>query len=258
MEILSVVLIILAFLVIVGVAILLWRYYENKANKEVDQIQLNKIAQTQIIIFAGFAIIFLLFVSGLIVHAVNGSGKFLVNLAITIIISWIILLICYYAWALYFYNINMGWSDDRWTRFRQEQEDPTVEPDARNKNPHDEQTLGLPPGTVRGTIALSLLIGALSLTIASFGMENATKPNLILIDNFDFYKKAFLMMIAFYFGTKSLEILQQGDSKSSTTTGKEQTTSAKKTDEPSQPKPIVKEVKLETFQKDFTDPNALG
>jgi protein-S-isoprenylcysteine O-methyltransferase Ste14 len=251
--------ILFTFLVLITVMVLVLLYLSKKGKKITAEIDKNKLMQTKIIVYAGFAIIFLLFVSGVLVHAVNGSDKFLINLSITIIISWIVLLITYYAWAIYFYNINMGWSDDKWKRYRNEQEDPTAAPPSPNENPHKNETLGLPPGTVRGTIALTLLVGALALTIGSFGMDNSAKSNMILVDNFDFYKKAFLMMIAFYFGAKSLEILQNSPSAAKANEAGQQ--AARKTEEspapPSAPA-AVREVNLQTFQKDFTDTDALG
>lgn len=249
--------ILFTFFVLITVVVLVLMYLAKKGKKIQSEIDKNKLVQTKIIVYAGFAIIFLLFISGVLVHAVNGSDKFLINLSITIIISWIVLLITYYAWAIYFYNINMGWSDDKWTRYRNEQEDPTAAPPSPNQNPHKNETLGLPPGTVRGTIALTLLVGALALTIGSFGMDNSAKSNMILVDNFDFYKKAFLMMIAFYFGAKSLEILNSPSSTAKNSEAEQQ--AAKKTEESAAPPPAaVREVNLQTFQKDFTDTDALG
>jgi len=43
--------------------------------------------------------------------------------------------------------------------------------------------------------------------LVSFNTKNIVKDNETFIDNFDFFKNAFLMMIAFYFGQKSLETL---------------------------------------------------
>ena len=38
-------------------------------------------------------------------------------------------------------------------------------------------------------------------------MDSTVKENTLIVDNFDFIKTAFLMMIAFYFGHKSLELI---------------------------------------------------
>ena len=69
------------------------------------------------------------------------------------------------------------------------------------------------PGTVRGTISITLLVGSLSMAIASLGMDYVIKEDSFIADHFDFFKTAFLMMIAFYFGNKSLEMLGYKSSK---------------------------------------------
>jgi len=127
-------------------------------------------------------------------------------MAISLIILWIAVLIAYYAWAIYFYNINLGLTDSDWEKIEVSRTTDCPMAD-REDNPNALESLGLPPGTVRGTIALTMLIGALAMTLVLFGEGNRLKENEIFIDNFDFFKTAFLMMIAFYFGQKSLEYL---------------------------------------------------
>ena len=127
-------------------------------------------------------------------------------IAIDIILLWVGALIGYFTWAIYFYNINLGLTNEDWAEIRQkEQNGEPVE--IRKINPHEEETLGLPNGTIRGTLALSLAVGALALLIASLGIENTMALNQLFVDTFDFFKTAFLMMIAFYFGNKSLQYL---------------------------------------------------
>jgi len=127
-------------------------------------------------------------------------------MAISIIILWIAVLIAYYAWAIYFYNINLGLTDSDWEKIEVSRTTDSPMAD-REDNPNALESLGLPPGTVRGTIALTMLVGALAMTLVLFGEGNRIKDNEIFVDNFDFFKTAFLMMIAFYFGQKSLEYL---------------------------------------------------
>ena len=134
----------------------------------------------------------------------QASGSIFNNLASALILGWIGILIAYFAWAIYFYNINFGLTNTDWAKIDEiKEEDPEFkEPD---ENPHKTETLGLPPGTVRGTLTLSLVIGALAMIISSFGKNDTLPANQIFIDNWEFFKTAFLMMIAFYFGSKSLE-----------------------------------------------------
>jgi hypothetical protein len=76
-------------------------------------------------------------------------------------------------------------------------------------NPYRSQTFGLPPGTVRGMIAFTLLFGGLALFVASMGMDGEMAENIFFWDHFEFFKTAFLMMVAFYFGSSSLKELSK-------------------------------------------------
>lgn len=152
----------------------------------------------------------------------NGSdnlGPFQ-GIAIALVILWIGVLLGYYAWALYFYNINFGLTNEDWDKIRMEMEEAKALKElgetydeeklkAPDKNPHKEETFGLPPGTIRGTLALSLLVGALALFIYSFSIDNTVTGNAIIRENYEFLKSAFLMMIAFYFGSRSLEAISK-------------------------------------------------
>ncbi|MFN7260196.1 MAG: hypothetical protein ACK5TU_09885 [Cyclobacteriaceae bacterium] len=133
--------------------------------------------------------------------------SFFFNLAAAIMVSWLLMLTLYYIWAIYFYNINFGWTDKDWqdreTKVFVEGSGP--EPDG---NPNSEETLGLPAGTIRGTIALTVLVIGLAMMIAALGLPGKISQNEFLIDHFEFLKTGFLMVIAFYFGSKSLELLK--------------------------------------------------
>ncbi len=154
------------------------------------------------------AYIGLIIFTTLLVTLLN-PGKMYYNLAAGMIISWIISLIVYYTWAIYFYNINMGWTDADWEELEIKKDgQPGLLDDEPIINPHSTETLGLPPGTVRATLALSLLVGGFSLMLASLELPYKLEQNQFFIDNYDFLKTAFLMMVAFYFGNKSLEYLQ--------------------------------------------------
>ena len=59
------------------------------------------------------AYIGLIIFTTLLVTLLN-PGKMYYNLAAGMIISCIISLVVYYTWAIYFYNINMGWTDADW------------------------------------------------------------------------------------------------------------------------------------------------
>jgi len=57
-------------------------------------------------------------------------------------------------------------------------------------------------------IAFTLLFGAIAVLIVSIGMRNQWDENTVFWDQYEFFKTAFLMMIAFYFGSRSLQYLQ--------------------------------------------------
>jgi len=148
-------------------------------------------------------------VAHIIVQMIKGPEGELYNLiALGVLLIWFGVLVAYYAWAIYFYNINLGLTNEDWAEIRERRQySPEGVDDVPTENPNTGQTLGLPTGTVRGTLALTLMIGGLAMTIAALGMDSFLTENAFLVDNFDFFKTAFLMMIAFYFGSKSLEMI---------------------------------------------------
>lgn len=164
-------------------------------------------------LFVGLMCLIELIILGAIAHIVvqiiKGPEEELYNLiALGVLLIWFGVLVAYYAWAIYFYNINLGLTNEDWAEIRErKQYSPEGVEDVPTENPNNGQTLGLPTGTVRGTLALTLMIGGLAMTIAALGMESFMNENAFLVDNFDFFKTAFLMMIAFYFGSKSLEMI---------------------------------------------------
>ncbi len=232
-------------------------------------------------------IISVLFFVGFLVFFIIGSKDkdFYFNLAVFIIVSWMAILLIYFSWAIGFYNINMGWTDDDWRRLREAKAvNPDAAPDEPTENPHKDETLGLPNGTVRGTIAISLLIGGLAMMIASLSFNDRLHPNEYFIDNFEFFKTAYLMMIAFYFGNKSLEFLkdrkqvvdvappesankpvdnpatQIHNTASGSASAAKKMLTGNKTLAPGEspvPKPVTADSQPPS-QKEFTDPNSVG
>jgi hypothetical protein len=178
-------------------------------------------------VFAGLEAILL---ASLVLLAIQISSEKDPNyynlVALGIMLVWFGILIGYYAWAIYFYNINLGLTNEDWAEIRERRiHEPEGAENVPNENPNINQTLGLPTGTVRGTVALTLLMGAVAMTIAALGMDSKVSANSFLVDNFDFFKTAFIMMIAFYFGNKSLEMLgyKTGSRKPETGQGTETT-----------------------------------
>lgn len=134
---------------------------------------------------------------------------------------WICVFLSYFIWAIYYYNLNLGKTNEEWAKINEaknnrtkglpyDQNDIDEEP---KYNPYKEETFGLPSGTVRGMIAFTLLFGAIAMLIVSFGMDKETLEGSLLLDEFEFFKTAFLMMIAFYFGSRSLKLLKDNGNK---------------------------------------------
>lgn len=176
--------------------------YIKKALEEKKKV--NKTLKWATLVFAGLIVLALL---AIIVQLFLDPGNIYTLVALAVIVVWFGILIGYYAWAIYFYNINLGLTDEDWAEIRERKKYNPEGVDEPKENPNINQTLGLPTGTVRGTVALTLLIGGLAMTIAGFGMDSTHDASSFLVDNFEFFKTAFLMMIAFYFGNKSLEML---------------------------------------------------
>ena len=170
-----------------------------------DKKKFNKILKW---ISVGFGVFICLALLAIVYQLFFGKEEHFYNMmALAIIMIWFGILVGYYAWAIYFYNINLGLTDEDWAEIRERKRHNPEGVDEPKENPNINQTLGLPTGTVRGTVALTLLIGGVAMTIAGLGMDSTLDANSFLIDNFEFFKTAFLMMIAFYFGNKSLEMM---------------------------------------------------
>jgi hypothetical protein len=169
------------------------------------------------------------------------------KLALIVILAWMALLIAYYSWVIYFYNYNYGKSSQFWEKFvekaaaadktaattaaatadkvdKSEKEEYKSEAQlyeemgAPTRNPFYDQTFGLPPGTVRGTLALTVTVGGLCLLILAIGGSELFNKEAFQ-RQLNFFEQAFLMVIAFYFGTKGFEILQQEETKRRALTG---------------------------------------
>ncbi len=153
-------------------------------------------------------------------NRINSEGQVYKAIGFGMIMIWLCIFICYFIWAIFFYNINKGFSLEKRKRVAeaklnrskgQPYREEDIDDDA--ENPYKDETFGFPGGTVRGMIAFTLLYGALALVIVSFGLKNNTAADSLIVDQLDFFKKAFLMMIAFYFGSHSLKYLYPENSK---------------------------------------------
>ena len=163
---------------------------------------------TMLLLFAGFI--------GALLILSDADGTPFQAIALFILTTWAIVFVLYFLWALYHYNINFGLTDAEWNeiykdRQKAAQNQPIsgAAPKEPEENPYKDQTFGLPPGTVRGMIAFTLLFGAIAMLIVSMGLTGDIPEDSFFWDHFEFFKTAFLMMIAFYFGDRSLRYLSQ-------------------------------------------------
>jgi protein-S-isoprenylcysteine O-methyltransferase Ste14 len=169
-------------------------------------------------LFIGAFSLIELFIVGLFaylfVRTLTGSENLYTFISLSIILIWFGIVLGYLAWAVYFYNINMGLTNEDWDNILKSKEDNLLRSgqetsvDEPDQNPYLDQTFGLPPGTVRGAIALTLLFCAVGMMVYSMG-QRGNADSQFMQDNLEFFKTAFLMMIAFYFGSRSLEYLQK-------------------------------------------------
>lgn len=154
------------------------------------------------------------------------NGNLFHAIGLLVVVIWLVIFLRYFMWAVYHYNINYGYTDKDWERvFEARAQGKTVE--APTKNPYRSQTFGLPPGTVRGMIAFTLLFGGMALLVASFGSDYTENQLSLVRNQFEFFETAFLMMIAFYFGDKSLKYLQKHRNKDDSSTKEKDSTDKK-------------------------------
>ena len=192
---------------------------------------LNSAIVVSVLAIEFFIALYLVNLFGHVSFSPETNGNFFPHLfdalGISLILVWFGVLIAYLSWAVHFYNINLGLTNEDWADIKQRiqeakarremgEEVPESEFAEPTENPYKDETFGLPPGTIRGTLALSLLIGGFSLLLISFGNPDLISGSDIFRENFEFFKTAFLMMIAFYFGSKSLQYIMKPDRSSGT------------------------------------------
>jgi hypothetical protein len=145
------------------------------------------------------------------------------RIALSLLVVWIGIVICYLAWSTYFYNFNFARSAAFWKKFVAKAKEYEISGEkteaelyeelaAPRENPYKDETFGIPPGTVRGILALTILMGSISLFIGLLSQDPPLADS-VFYSYFQFFEDAFLMVIAFYFGTKGLDIItrRRGD-----------------------------------------------
>jgi MFS family permease len=191
----------------------------SKNKKEIVPAKTERNSMYKIFFYGICGIIVALILIGLWgVYALHNSAFH--SIAMAVIILWACVFLGYFMWGVYFYNINLGITEEEWERIEENKRKKSrgeyySEDELKEEprfNPYADQTFGLPPGTVRGMIAFTLLFGSISMLIMSIGSKDCTECQAVIRDQYEFFKTAFLMMIAFYFGTRALEYLQPNKS----------------------------------------------
>ncbi|HNY29723.1 MAG TPA: hypothetical protein PKO15_02450 [Fibrobacteria bacterium] len=137
-------------------------------------------------------------------------------------LAWMIGVILYFWWAIRHYNLNWGLSPQEWKvlhpeiycedqkeidqylQRRASLERRTGKPMAEpQNNPYEKDSFGLPPGTVRGTLALTALVGFV--LVQSLSMVSPDS----LDGHFEQINTVFKMVMAFYFGSRALEVMEK-------------------------------------------------
>ncbi|MCL6258121.1 N-acetylmuramidase family protein [Aquiflexum sp. TKW24L] len=195
---------------------ILIRYF--KTEEQINSYYVNKyhdIFFKGTIVFAITLVLITIFYS--ILMYIEKKNLFSI-VGLLIIVIWIAVFMIYFVWSVYHFNINFGITDGEWGKIAEAKREarefgmdlPASGVREPLYNPYRSQTFGLPPGTVRGMIAFTLLFGGISLLISSMGSEELSSDLVALrIQQFEFFETAFLMMIAFYFGDKSLKYFRE-------------------------------------------------
>ena len=72
------------------------------------------------------------------------------------------------------------------------------------KNPYQNESFGLPKGTIRGFLTLTLLV----MNCFVIYMSLFAPPGRLYDDRIEYLTTAFLMMIAFYFGSRAVDVFK--------------------------------------------------
>jgi len=204
---------------LIGLSFWAVHYWYKKFTREGQQEEKAKNPYQKVFFngmnFISIVLLLLGIVGGFLIYT-DENGSIYHAIGLIIIIIWTTAFLRYFLWSVYFYNINYGLTDKDWSKIFEAEErkrngeyvDPQ-EMKRPDKNPYRGQTFGLPQGTVRGMIAFTLLFGAIAMIVISMGMDAYVKESSFFWDHYEFFKTAFLMMIAFYFGDRSLRYLSK-------------------------------------------------
>ena len=139
----------------------------------------------------------------------KSTYDFLLVLSLGIICLWLIVAIVLIIIVYRRYNVFCGFCKKKYYKIiKSIENDDTIPIHERAKhypcNPYRDETLGLPRGTIRGFLTITLLVGNLLLLWISF----YAPPTTLFSNRVEFITSAFLMMIAFYFGSRAVDVFK--------------------------------------------------
>lgn len=178
------------------------------------------------------------------------------QLALVIFLLWLVLIVVYYVWAIHRYNSNYGLSNEEWkilypelyakaskreefkkrraeleqralaTQATKTEQGAAGEPQGTDggslkepsENPYKTDSFGLPPGTVRGTLALTLLVMVLLVEGVNYFAPTESGG---LEGKYSELFTAFEMVLAFYFGARAVEVFKSSRQQKQPSTEKE-------------------------------------
>ena len=136
-----------------------------------------------------------------------GRYQFALTFSIVISLIWLIGMIVLLFYSIRRYHFHGGLKHENYDNLvRTINEDDTIPLNDKElfypQNPYKNETFGLPRGTIRMCLTLSLLVINVLVLYISF----YAPPTSVFADRIDFVTTAFLMMIAFYFGSKAVDV----------------------------------------------------
>jgi hypothetical protein len=135
-----------------------------------------------------------------------------IDSAYWIMFSWVFISVLLLLYWFVRYHFYAGFARKRYIQIIERIDEEENIPDHEKhlyypENPYLNETFGLPKGTVRGIISLTILVLALLMIyISIFAQDNFFESK-----DLEFVKDAFLMMIAFYFGSKAVDVYQASE-----------------------------------------------
>ena len=139
----------------------------------------------------------------------RSSYNWVRRISIAVVVVWFLFMLTAVFWAVRRFHFTGGLPRKKYEQLVEAvDEDDTIplylKEEHYPQNPYKDETFGLPKGTIRGFLTLTLLI--INCLILYIGVY--APPTADFDDRVGYMQDAFLVMIAFYFGSKAADLLQ--------------------------------------------------